>query len=394
MASTKIVLLLNKSKKNDEAPLYLRIIKDRKPKYVSLGISVLPKFWDENNQCVRPKHPNSARINNFIQHKKAEATDVILCMVQESRYVKTSVLKDAIRGLSPMNFISYADNYIGSLRVKGNIGTYRRNKAILNKLKNFIGRDEFLFSDFTISFLKDYEAYLYKALNNSQNTITTNFKTLCRIFNEAVREDLVPAESNPFLKYKTKWETTEKVFLTEEELASFEALVLKSDSKKYHFRNMYVFACYAGGIRIADLLRLKWENYDGRHILLSTRKTGSVVSIMLPSKAMEILSIYHTKSSKKNDFIFPLMKPEDEFLPPDRQFNVIASLTAQANRDLRVLAFLACIEKHIHFHTSRHTWATRALRKGMRIEYVSKLMGHSSIKTTQVYAKIVNADLD
>ena len=52
------------------------------------------------------------------------------------------------------------------------------------------------------------------------------------------------------------------------------------------------------------------------------------------------------------------------------------------------------IQKHIHFHTSRHTFATRALRKGMRIEYVSKLLGHANIKTTQIYAKIVNEELD
>ena len=55
---------------------------------------------------------------------------------------------------------------------------------------------------------------------------------------------------------------------------------------------------------------------------------------------------------------------------------------------------MAETDKKIHFHTSRHTFATRALKKGMRIEYVSKLLGHSSIKTTQVYAKIVNKDLD
>jgi integrase/recombinase XerD len=61
---------------------------------------------------------------------------------------------------------------------------------------------------------------------------------------------------------------------------------------------------------------------------------------------------------------------------------------------LKTIATKAKIEKKISFHTSRHTFATRALRKGMRIEYVSKLIGHSNIKTTQIYAKIVNEELD
>jgi site-specific recombinase XerD len=61
---------------------------------------------------------------------------------------------------------------------------------------------------------------------------------------------------------------------------------------------------------------------------------------------------------------------------------------------LKIIAAKAGIEKHISFHSSRHTFATRALKKGMRIEYVSKLMGHTNLKTTQIYAKIVNEELD
>jgi integrase/recombinase XerD len=74
--------------------------------------------------------------------------------------------------------------------------------------------------------------------------------------------------------------------------------------------------------------------------------------------------------------------------------NAIGSANAYVNSSLKIIARKAGIEKNIHFHMSRHTWATRALRKGMRIEHVSKLLTHRSIKTTQIYAKIVNADLD
>ena len=72
----------------------------------------------------------------------------------------------------------------------------------------------------------------------------------------------------------------------------------------------------------------------------------------------------------------------------------INSKNVYANKDLKYIAKKLKLTKNISFHTSRHTWATRALRKGMRIEYVSRLMGHASIRTTQVYAKIVNEDLD
>jgi len=142
------------------------------------------------------------------------------------------------------------------------------------------------------------------------------------------------------------------------------------------------------------MLQLKWENYDGKHVLLNTQKTGSVVSVMLPEKAKKIIEVYKATDSKKDDFIFPFLDKTDNIKDPKILHARVSSITSYTNSDLKDIAFLAGIKKHLHFHTSRHTWATRALRKGMRIEYVSKLMGHNSIRTTQVYAKIVNADLD
>ncbi len=72
----------------------------------------------------------------------------------------------------------------------------------------------------------------------------------------------------------------------------------------------------------------------------------------------------------------------------------ISRATAYINKNLKFLATKAEIDKHISFHTSRHTWATRALGKGISIDKVSKIMGHAAIKETQVYAKIVSSELD
>jgi integrase len=72
----------------------------------------------------------------------------------------------------------------------------------------------------------------------------------------------------------------------------------------------------------------------------------------------------------------------------------VSGMTALINKNLKILSELANIDKRITFHTSRHTWATRALRKGMPIHYVSKILGHSSIRMTEHYVKIVNPDLD
>lgn len=75
-------------------------------------------------------------------------------------------------------------------------------------------------------------------------------------------------------------------------------------------------------------------------------------------------------------------------------FNAISSATAYTNKNLRKISVLANIPKKISFHTARHSWAVRALQKGMRIEYVSKLIGHTSVKHTEVYARVLNEELD
>ena len=108
---------------------------------------------------------------------------------------------------------------------------------------------------------------------------------------------------------------------------------------------------------------------------------------------MALYASYNPKK-KDSDFVFPLLKNSIDYSDATTLFKAISSNTAHANKNLKLIANKAEISKSISFHSSRHSFATRALRKGIRIEYVSKLLGHSSIKTTQIYTKIINSELD
>ena len=109
---------------------------------------------------------------------------------------------------------------------------------------------------------------------------------------------------------------------------------------------------------------------------------------------MEILNKYRPENFKPESLIFSLLKPNIDFDNPKQLTGAISSATAQINERLKDIAGKAEVDKRVSFHTARHTFATRALRKGIRIEYVSKLLGHATIKETQVYAKIVDEELD
>ena len=236
--------------------------------------------------------------------------------------------------------------------------------------------------------------YLRTTLSNTTNTIHGNYKIIRRLINEAVSEEIVPFEKNPFLRYKMKTEKTTIEYLTDDELTKFEKLELIAGTKFDIHRDMYVFAAYTGGIRISDVLQLQWKNFNGIHIIIQIQKTGSPLSVKVPSTALVILKKYKIPETKPDDFIFPILKNEFDFTDPHYLFKAISSATAYTNKDLKEIAIKAKIKKRLHFHTSRHTFATRALRKGMRMEYASKIMGHSNLKTTQIYAKVVNEELD
>lgn len=394
MASVRVILKEEKVNKAGEAPVYLRIIKDRKPTYVSLSLRVKPQDWNSDTGRVKRSHPNMARTNAYISQRMAQAEDVALKLQTESKFVAPVKIKQTIMGRSSASFLKYFADYLAILEKGGKVNTLRRATSIYTKLRAFLGSRDLLFEEVTVYFLKQYETHLRDEVGNSTNTIHSNLKMLRKLFKDAIREDLVSPAQDPFIRFKLKLEKTTKHFLLEEELEALRLLPLKEDTTICHHRNLFVFASDAGGVRISDLLLLKWANFSGTHIQFTIQKTNDVVSIKVPPRALELLAIYRTTTSKPVDYIFPFLQPEHHSSDPWTLQKAIASATAHANRNLKILAKRAGIDKPISFHSSRHTFATRALSKGVKIEYVSKLLGHNSIKTTQIYAKIVDEQLD
>jgi len=205
---------------------------------------------------------------------------------------------------------------------------------------------------------------------------------------------LIEHQEIPFHKYQLKQEKTQRLFLTEQELLSIENLNLNEKPLMEMHRDMFVFSAYTGGLRVSDILQLTWKDFDGLNINFTIRKTHQQLSIRLPEKSQLILNKYLKYKQKINDFIFPMLKISPANKDARELDNAISKATAYTNKNLKIIAFMSDIEKPISFHISRHTFATRALRKGISIDKVSKLMGHAAIKETQVYAKIVNEELD
>lgn len=392
MATFKLVIRPNKISADGMAPVYIRITKNQKTSYKSTNIPVRVSLFDAKQQRVKGSHQNSARINLSLSTALTEAQGAFLELHSKNPNTSANAVKEKLKGNSKAEFVSVASQLMNKYESAGQIGTLDNAKGFTNKIMRFHGRAELLLHEINASFLDRYSAYCRTKLNNKQNTIHRDLRFIRVVINHAILHGLMEPIESPFLTYKLKLEKTTRDFLSEEEIQTLQNLSCIKGSNKDVFRDMFVFSCYAGGLRVSDVLLLKWNNFDGKRFTIKIRKTGEQLALNLPTVAEAIISKY-SGTNNRDAYIFPVIKLANE---NDRRSldSAISSATANINKVLKQLAVDAGITKNLSFHIARHSFATRALRKGIRIEYVSKLLGHSAIKETQIYAKIVNEALD
>lgn len=392
MASVTIVYRKDKINAKNEAPIHFRIIKNRKASYIASGIMIPPNQWDDKKNKVKSTYRNSARLNSYLSNKFTEIQDTVLQHETLSKSFTSQNLKEKVFGKKPQDFFSFAENIVAQYKKEGRIGTYDKNRSVVEKLKEY--KFSLTFYDITPEFLMKYEQYLREVHGNVTNTVGKDMKFIRKVFNDAIKSDIIGYETNPFRKYKIKQERTHRDYLTEEELTRIEGCNVNPGSRLELSKNMFVFACYTGGLRVSDMLQLKWANFDGIYLNIVITKTGAQLSIKIPNKGLQIISKYRKEDTTRDDFIFPMLRPTLNMNDPVALDAAITSATTLINKNLKILAKKSEIQKRLSFHISRHSFAVMALRKGITIDKVSKLMAHSAIKETQVYAKIVSEELD
>lgn len=398
MASVTIVYRKDKLNKKNEAPIHYRIIKDRKTSYIATGYSVNIDDWDEANKKIKSKgrggdhKETTAKKNAIISKRYSDIQKEVIDLEIQRKHISSKNVKDLVFGKRPEDFYAFADTIVNGYELDNKPGTYSRTKSVIKKMKEYA--PELNFNEITPKFLSEYEQYLKIKKRNSINTIHANLKFIRLVFNKAFEMDMIDLSLSPFLKYKMKTEKTQREYLTEEELEEFYKVATDKGTRMDLHKDMFVFSAYSGGLRVSDMLQLQWKHFDGVNINFTIKKTNNQLSIKIPNKGLEILEKYKKGESKSNDYIFDLLPPNTFKLTAKEIDDAISSSTAYINKNLKLIAKEAEIEKNISFHIARHTWATRALRKGISIDKVSKLMGHAAIKETQIYAKIVNSELD
>lgn len=187
-------------------------------------------------------------------------------------------------GQTPQKYLPFTDKVVQTYKKEGRIRAHYNALAIINKFRDFCRNENITFQDITPAFLAKYENYLRTELKNKTNTIHKNLKFHRKVFNDAIKQDVIEYDVSPFRKYQMRLEKTQRDYLSEEELLGIEGYSTKPGSKLELHKNMFIFASYTGGIRVSDMLKLQWKDFDGTHLHLVIKKTGLQVSIKVPNK--------------------------------------------------------------------------------------------------------------
>ena len=229
-------------------------------------------------------------------------------------------------------------------------------------------------NELTEDFIRDYCLYLRNEAGLAQSSVWIYSIPLKHIVTTAHYNGKIPR--NPFAMYHVDPDHKERGLLTEEELQALGAIKLKNPNFALA-RDLFLFGCWTG-ISFIDIKNLTTDNIvemnGARWIVSKRQKTGVPFQVKLMDIPMQIIKRY------------------EPFRKDKRLFN-IGSLD-MVNKRIKNIAKKCGIEKPVSFHLSRHSFAVMALNYGMPIESVSKILGHTDIKTTQIYAKVTNTKLN
>ena len=345
---------------------------------------------------VRKSHPNSARLNNMLRKKLVEANDVMIEAESSSRAFNSNDIKRKIKGSEGGSFYSLAEERIKRKRSEGVYSVAGPEQSILNNIKKFHGSKDLNFDEITFSFIQKFKTYCKSVLKHkSSRTITNHLIFIRTVYNTALKEGLAKEEDYPFAgeNEKIRLKRSMKIGLTKVEIQRIENLTLKPGTSVWHARNVFLFSFYFAGIRISDVLKMKWSAVEDNRLYYVMNKNEKVNSLKIGDKAQGILDLYANNGSGLSDFIFPDLKKSN---PNDPEDIFIKSKTAtkRFNKHLKNIAKLAGIDKNLSNPIARHSFGNIS---GDKIHplMLQKLYQHSDLKTTINYqANFINKDAD
>ncbi len=352
----------NKGKALVQIEVYQYALKKPRKKYISTGIYVEPNHWKDGR--VRGDR-HELRYNKIIKAKVDEIDDYINNEGEAFDWERFERFLGGTYGQTFNDFVKLEIDKNNKVTEK-TLSQHYATHGHLNGL-----RDNIAFKSINYQLIKDFDHYLRK-LDLKDSTIYGHHKRLRHYVNEAVKSGFIKPQDDPYKSFKLKTVKYETIrYLEESELIKLRDYDFTEQLKLERVRDFYVFCCYTGLAYqdAANFTKRDILEEEGVKFIHNPRlKTDEHAVIMLFDEPVNILEKYGYElpvisNQKTNDF-------------------------------LKIIAAAVGIDKNLTTHTARHTFAVLLLNKGMRMETVSRCMGHSSPKTTmETYARVLKSTI-
>ena len=369
-------------------PVKLRVINNRKNKLYSIDIGLLKKDFDKLFSDSKLKSER-IKIGNYIQkiEKIIELLDDNFSFTEfEKRFFNPvqTVAK------SNLNIIDQINNYILKLEKDDRIKSEQSYITTANHLKDFVKSDNISFVGVTPEFLEEVEKHLSNTKELAASSIGIYMRNIRRIFNIAIAEKIITSDVYPFGRNKYSPPATRK---------AKKALNIEDIKKLYEYepinaqeqwaKDMWFFSYSANGMNVKDIAFLKYENIKDDEINFvrektkhSTRDNQRIIQIILNYELKRIIAKWGNKKHLPKNYIFNILKEPDN---PQQVYSDVHQAVKTINKYMKRIAINQQLSRIPTTNFARHSFSTVLKRAGVSIEMISEQLGHSSIKTTQIY---------
>lgn len=373
-------------------PITIRIIKDRKPSYIYLGQAIKMNQWDSKNCRVKNTHPDYLEINQLIITKLSKANKSLLNAEIKEENLSSKNIKRKIVSKEMGDFFAFSKIYLKSIEDRKQFHQYDIDYHRIEVFKDFVKKDKLYFNELNTELIKQFENYLLNKRNLRPRTVANYMITFRTIFNLAISKSKTNIQFYPFGKgkYQIRFPETRKIGLNIDEIIILENINGITKAQQYAL-NAWLISFYFAGIRVSDVLKLKWVDFLDNRLNYRMGKNNKLVSLKVPDKVINILN----RLDKDKDSIYLFKELEGVNLNDNKRLRTrIKTATRNFNRRLELVAVKADIDKKISMHIARHSFGNISGDK-IPIQMLQKLYRHSSVTTTILYqSNFVQKDTD
>lgn len=389
--SFRIYFTIKSDKARDgKAPLYVSVTVNKEKSFIALKQVVSTAIWDFGKGAAKGSREEAKLLNAYLDEVRLALGNCYKELLLKGKLITAKAVKSLYLGETDETYtlsrlIRYHNETAGQSLNPATLKHYEVTQRYLIKFVKANYRiDDVLLKDLDYGFIQEFDTFLrnYKPQDHhkpiSNNGVKVHLVRLKKMVHLA--ENMEWIERNPFATYKIKMKKVAREFLTETELIKIEEKVLGLERLEM-IRDLFIFSCYTG-LSYVDLIHLTprqvVQTSDGETWIRTAReKTLEPVNVPLLPKALDLLNKYReNERALYTETVFPVISNQ------------------KVNSYLKEIAELCTIHKNLTFHMARHTFATTVtLSNGVPIETVSKILGHSKVSTTQIYARVLEKKL-